>query len=563
MISLPIVQRELRVTTRRRATYWIRSFAVVLATVIAFYMLTTVEQWATPAQAGANLFATLTGVAYFCCLFPGVFLTADCLSEEKREGTLGLLFLTDLKGYDVVLGKLAVTSLNAFYALLAIGPLLALPMLMGGVTLGELGRVMLALVNTLVFSLAMGLFISSISWKEQNAMMAAAGLLFFTGIILPALGGPYEWLSPRLAFRHAASANFLAWPQVFCWGLLLVQGFSWGLLLIASRKASHAWQMDPAPVENLGENPPHTAAPTEIRPAGEAEEPASGVNVGASSRGGQIARKELLGRNPTEWLAGRNRSNAWVWGSLGLLAFGWFIVCLEQGRSSSFGSFIGSFSMALSLHGLLKFWIALEAARRFFEQRRDGTLESLLSTPLSLAEIMHGQFQSLFHQFAGPVAGVLLLDLLLISWLGASAIFHPFSFLTIWSFFAMMAILVMDAYALAWVGLWLGSKAKKSWTAAFAALARILLLPTSIFLAATMAFTSYGGFRGATPAIMLGLWVLIGVSTSWLFGTQAHRKLHHDFRETATDEAYSLPASLVSPPPEPPEMAEYFSLFKK
>jgi len=43
MISLPIVQRELRVTTRRRATYWIRSFAVVLATVIAFYMLTTVE----------------------------------------------------------------------------------------------------------------------------------------------------------------------------------------------------------------------------------------------------------------------------------------------------------------------------------------------------------------------------------------------------------------------------------------------------------------------------------------------------------------------------------------
>jgi len=62
---------------------------------------------------------------------------------------------------------------------------------------------------------------------------------------------------------------------------------------------------------------------------------------------------------------------------------------------------------------------------------------------------------------------------------------------------------------------------------------------------------------------MLVLWVLIGVSTSWLFGTHAHRNLHHHFRETATDEAYSLPTSLVPPPPKPPELAEYFSLFKK
>ena len=32
-------------------------------------------------------------------------MTADCLSEEKREGTLGLLFLTDLRGYDIVVSS--------------------------------------------------------------------------------------------------------------------------------------------------------------------------------------------------------------------------------------------------------------------------------------------------------------------------------------------------------------------------------------------------------------------------------------------------------------------------
>ena len=77
-------------------------------------------------------------LAFLGCLFSGVFLTADSLSGEKREGTLGLLFLTDLKGYDVVFGKLIATSLNGFYALLAIFPVLALPLVMGGVTFWEL-----------------------------------------------------------------------------------------------------------------------------------------------------------------------------------------------------------------------------------------------------------------------------------------------------------------------------------------------------------------------------------------------------------------------------------------
>jgi hypothetical protein len=59
--------------------------------------------------------------------------TADCISSEKREGTLGLLFLTDLKGYSVILGKMLATSLNSFYALTAIFPVLAIPLLLGGI----------------------------------------------------------------------------------------------------------------------------------------------------------------------------------------------------------------------------------------------------------------------------------------------------------------------------------------------------------------------------------------------------------------------------------------------
>ena len=70
----------------------------------------------TPRQLLAKvIFGGMGSLALLYCLASGRRSTADCLSEEKREGTLGLLFLTDLTGYDVVLGKLSATSVNAFY----------------------------------------------------------------------------------------------------------------------------------------------------------------------------------------------------------------------------------------------------------------------------------------------------------------------------------------------------------------------------------------------------------------------------------------------------------------
>ena len=118
MTVLPIVERELRVAARRSSTYWLRVTAAFVAIAVFGWVLLTLLRDQVPSAAhGRYLFRCLFGLAFAYCLFIGARLTADCLSEEKREGTLGLLFLTDLKGYDVVLGKLAATSLNSAYAL--------------------------------------------------------------------------------------------------------------------------------------------------------------------------------------------------------------------------------------------------------------------------------------------------------------------------------------------------------------------------------------------------------------------------------------------------------------
>ena len=117
MTFLPIVERELRAAARRPATYWTRlAFAAVGVGIVSLALLFAVVAETARSRAGGNLFKFLSLLALGFSGLAGVFLTADCLSEEKREGTLGLLFLTDLNGYDIVFGKLFARSLSAGYA---------------------------------------------------------------------------------------------------------------------------------------------------------------------------------------------------------------------------------------------------------------------------------------------------------------------------------------------------------------------------------------------------------------------------------------------------------------
>jgi len=127
MNSSPIVARELRVRARLPGTHRLRWLVAGGALIISLSLV--LDTAGKPATAGQTTFYSLAGLAMVFCLFEGPRCTADCLSREKREGTLGLLFLTDLGGVDVVLGKLFAVSLNSVYGVFAILPVMALPIL--------------------------------------------------------------------------------------------------------------------------------------------------------------------------------------------------------------------------------------------------------------------------------------------------------------------------------------------------------------------------------------------------------------------------------------------------
>src|SRR5262245_48859570 len=105
-IQLPIVERELRVASRQpginrgRVGAALTALALVAWTVMAGGMAPGAA-----ARTGRMIFLTMALVALTSAVMTALRLTAPSIATEKREGTLGLLFLTDLRARDIVFGK--------------------------------------------------------------------------------------------------------------------------------------------------------------------------------------------------------------------------------------------------------------------------------------------------------------------------------------------------------------------------------------------------------------------------------------------------------------------------
>ncbi len=546
MTFLPIVERELRVAARRRGTYWNRALAA-LSAILVFSGTLWFEGRVAPKELGKDVFHVLSGLFLFSSMMAGIRYTADSLSEEKREGTLGLLFLTDLKGYDVVLGKLAATSLDAFYGLIAIIPVLAIPLLLGGVSILEFWRMTLVLANALFFSLAAGIFVSAISRNARKAMACTLLLVLLIDAAFPALGA---WM----AFRQAAnsvntafllpSAGYAYWlvfdaqyridPDGFRWSILLTQGLAWLFLALASVGARHSWQDKP-----VGALAARWLQRWQRWSYGNAAQ--------------RVAfRTRLLNVSPCFWLGGRQRLKpVLVWTFLGLSgclwawgAFKWRDDWLHEGTY---------FATALVLHLALKFWVASEACQRFGPDHRSGALELLLSTPLTVTEILRGQVLALKRQFMWPGLAVLGLDIIFML-AGARRLSSAGDNFWVWFCGVEMSLLVVDIFALSWVGMWIGLTARRANRAAGATVVRVLVLPCGAWagLIFILSFTPFWHRLEDKWQFFLGLWFALGLIIDLYFGVRSRLRLMRDLRTVATQRFVPGRAILFWWKPRPP-----------
>jgi ABC-type transport system involved in multi-copper enzyme maturation permease subunit len=453
MSFLPIVERELRVAARLTATYRNRALAAGVVAGVAMLILFYGVAVSTPSRMGAIMFRVLSYLTLGFCLLEGARKTADCVSEEKREGTLGLLFLTDLKGYDVILGKLAANSLGSIYGLLAILPVLGLPLLLGGVTPGEYWRVALALVNILFFSLCAGMFISSLSRGELPAVGGAA-LLVATFAAFAFLNLPHGLLafSPVHAFQTAFDQRYAAGSPSYWASLVLAQLWSWLLLAAACLIVPHSW-----------------------REKGERATIPSAWQARSAARRARM-RTQMLDLNPIYWLAGRDRGRRKaLYGFAGITLVAAVLVVFS-GLNVLFGLMICAWVLNLAV----KMWMAASAARCLAEARRTQSLEMILATPLTMDQIITGQIQALERNFRMPVFCILAVEFvaLAITAVAYERGGHGNASVVIIGVLGYFLVFSLDIIAVAWTGMWFGLTTKKESQAAIKTILVVLVAPS-------------------------------------------------------------------------------------
>lgn len=608
MIFLPIAGRELRVASRKRSTFWVRIAAALVAVLIGSGFLVLAVVWSFGFGAstlGKGLFALLTWLNLAVALSAGLFFTSDCLSEEKREGTLGFLFLTDLRGYDVVLGKLLATSLRGFYALLAVVPILAVTLLMGGVTAAQFWKTSLALVNALFLSLAAGLFVSAISRDSQKAMAVTLLLL-----VLLAAGGPAgdalaalireNGFAPVLSLSSPVYLFVTAggWGRTPFWpGLLVNQVVAWILLGLACVALPRTWQEKAKTPMAMGTG-------------------AYWWRYGGARRRVSLRRK-LADVNPVLWLACRERWQAVsLWFATVVLVGGFVaIFATDEQRMLWFAwSYLAGVLVLVLYLG-----IASQAARFFVEARRNGLIELVLATPLPASQIVRGQWRALLRMFGLPLAlclAVQLLGAVLVqqrTWnqfAGAAAPPGPVAAppvpatnnpasngtivmvtnsvqvtttttvgtttVSIPGFTAPNALIALatsvagtltvaaNLVALSWFGMWMGLNSKSTNLATLKTILFVQIIPwfaltfLSMLAVPLLLLPSLmqGGAAGPTqmivwfPLLASGVMAALSLAKDMGFVLWARRKLYLQFRERAPQVAAPIRPAL--PPPSPP-----------
>lgn len=555
MLIFSIAERELRVGARSRRTYSSRrNFAalVILAFSLLYWNSESLGRWAT-----TQIFTAVTILCYIYTLLAGLILAADCVSSEKRDGTLGLLFLTSLKPFELIIGTISATSLKAFCGLLAAFPILGISFLLGGVEPFEFLRVCLTLISTLVFSLSLSILVSCLSHNRLKATTRAAIALVFFAVILPlfcaaignaTLPSPPRWLEMIAIFSPSSTlaqalGSWISTGTNFWWSFLAINVTSAALLLTSCFLLPWIWK-------------DRTAARSR------------------RAKGDRSIRHRVRNQNPFFWLANRGSSESRKF--LGVLLIGGFAASIigrfniTGGRNPEFDSQVITWSFLLIAgHVALLFRFAALSTARLSEDRELGALESILVTPLRVPEIIGGQWRALLTQLAGPALAVLFLHgLLFWTFLNAYAFdknidggapgtlrlladelkhgsFEPYDlFGPTAGILGVAIVLCLDWIALGWFGMWIALSSRRASRALWSALAFIIGPP----ILAQSLFASVGVWLGFARApgpfwgwccIIAG--IVFGVLNALILIAYGWFHLNRNFRLVAT-QRFTIPA---------------------
>ena len=364
-------------------------------------------------------------------------------------------------------------------------------------------------------------------------------LLLLSGT-LPACAGAIAYFSPKhpiiyellypcpiYPFYLSSDAAFKWQSQRFWCSLGLIHWLTWLLVALASRLAPRCWQ-----------DRPSMAGQWRWRDRWEA------WVFGDRQKRTQF-RRRLLQVNAFYWLAARARLKPLgVWLALLFVGLWWLFMRLVLEFKPLEETL--SLTTVFILNLLLKLWIAVESVQRLAEDQKNGALELLLSTPLTVRDIVRGQLLSLRRQFLAPLLVVLLVEIFLI--LGASQHAFPNGRAVLVSGVGGSVMLLADISALIGVAILTALRARSANHASVSTISRVLILPSALWAAMAMLsriwILSFGA-DGPGWKFYFALWFGLGLAADLAFGLPAWWQLRTRFRQLA---AGSLSRRVAKPP---------------
>lgn len=210
----PVYKQETRASARSfRLPLVILVFNSVLAAVALLDMYSMIARVRLTAEIQYSSFLSLyvfVAVVEFVLLLLLIpALTAGSISGEREKGTLELLLTTRMSAADIVIGKLSASLSTVFLLIVSSFPMLALVFIYGGVTIPEVGFLLVSYAVTALLLGSVGICCSA--WFSRTTFATVASYCVMGTLVLGTLGiNQFVYLLMRAA-AGTAPENTGAW----------------------------------------------------------------------------------------------------------------------------------------------------------------------------------------------------------------------------------------------------------------------------------------------------------------------------------------------------------------
>jgi len=256
----PVLDKELRVLSRQKRTYWLRSLYPVLLILIVSgaWIFMRIAAKAGPTalalsgmdKMARSVVSAMVWLQFVLCQFMAVVFVSSAMSDEVRRRSLSALMTTPLRPVQILFGKL-MGPLMTVWTLLALSlPFLALVRVWGGIPWEHL-------VSTLAVTVCVTLCMATLSlllslWIERPhkvvlLLFSVVIIGFMSGILLVRSGWQFgDKINPwavfmglSMEFHRAGTTGKTGW-QEHCLLMLGLAAAFFGICVLCLRKRALA-----------------------------------------------------------------------------------------------------------------------------------------------------------------------------------------------------------------------------------------------------------------------------------------------------------------------------------